>query len=79
MGPQNHLSITVCRDAEEATQKGFHYSTSNDYKLIEITQVVVVQDGTLSGGATVDLILTDESGQKFVVMLTGALLKSIPC
>ena len=58
MGPQLHLSVTVCNDADEA---------------------VVVRKGTVGGNSTVDLVLKDESGQKFVVMLTGALVKSIPC
>lgn len=29
--------------------------------------------------ATVDFLLEDESGQRFVFMVTGNLLKSIPC
>lgn len=79
MGPQNHLNVSVCKDADEANEKGFNYAAQGGYKPIEITQVVVVREGTVSGASTVDLVLVDQSGQKFVVMVTGALLKSIPC
>jgi hypothetical protein len=48
-------------------------------KPIEINQVVVVRNGTQSGRPTVDIVLQDETGQRFVCMVTGALLKSIPC
>ena len=80
MGPQNHLTVTVVQDAQEAIEKGFNYAAKSDeYKPIEITKVVVVRDGTMERNPTVDLVLTDEAGQKYVVMVTGALLKSIPC
>ena len=32
-----------------------------------------------SGKPTVDFLLEDDTGQRFVFMVTGALLKSIPC
>ena len=80
MGPQLHLSIAVCDDAADAIDKGFNYAAYGDeYKPIEITKAVVVRNGTESGKPSVDFILTDQAGQKYVVMLTGALIKSIPC
>ena len=80
MGPQNHLSIVVCQDAGDAITKGFDYSAQGDtFKPIEIEQAVVVRNGTQQGNSTVDLVLRDQAGQKYVVMLTGALVKSIPC
>ena len=80
MGPQNHLAITVCNDADDAIAKGFDYASKGDeFKPIEISQVVVVRNGTVGGNSTVDLVLKDQTGQKYVVMLTGALVKSIPC
>lgn len=75
---QNTLSIAVAKNAADAIAQGFNYKEP-EYKSIEIEKVVVVEDGTMSGRSTVDLILKDESGQKYVVMLTGRLLKSIPC
>ena len=80
MGPQNNLAIVVCQDAADAIAKGYDYaSKGREYKPIEISQAVVVRNGTESGKPTVDFVLTDETGQKYVVMLTGALVNSIPC
>ncbi len=74
----NHLSVTVCDDAADAIAKGFDHN-KNGVKPIEVKNVVVVRDGTQAGNATVDFLLEDESGQRFVFMVTGNLLKSIPC
>ena len=74
----NSLNITLCKDAADATQQGFHYREP-EYKSMKIERVVVVQDGTQSGKSTVDFILVDPAtGQKYVALVTGALLKSIP-
>lgn len=80
MGPQQHLKITVCSDAADAVAQGFNYSAEPErYKPIEIERAVVVQNGTEGGNSTVDFILKDQTGQRFVVMLTGRLLKLLPC
>ncbi len=77
-GVMNHLSVVVCEDSHEAEASGYFYRAP-EVKAIEIEKVVVVKKGTEGGNTTVDLLLVDESGQKYVVMVTGALLKSIPC
>ena len=77
-GIMNHLDIHICKDAEEATQKGHIYS-GGKVKAVEIDKVVVVRNGTQEGNSTVDLVLKDQQGNKYVVMMTGRLLKSIPC
>jgi hypothetical protein len=80
MGPQNHLPIVICQDAGDAIAQGYDYASKGDeYKPIEISKAVVVRNGTESGKPTVDFVLTDETGQKYVVMLTGAPVKAIPC
>lgn len=79
---QQSLKIIVCKDADDAIQQGHFYNYTDrggDYKPIQVNRVVVVQNGTTAGNSTVDFVLEDETGQKYVVMLTGALLKSIPC
>lgn len=76
-GVQHHLPFEVCRNAKEATQRG-HFYRPPVFKPIQITNVVIVQDGTEAGKPTVDIVLQDESGQKYVVMITAALLKSLP-
>ena len=77
-GVMNHLNIHICANADDAVEKGHTYSPS-EYKTVEIDKVVVVRNWTEGGNSTVDLILKDQHGNKFVVMVTGNLLKSIPC
>lgn len=74
------LSITICDDAADAIAKGFNWNAARPpVKPIEVKQVIVVRRGTESGNPTVDFLLEDETGQRFVFMVTGNLLKSIPC
>lgn len=76
----NHLSIAICEDAADAIARGFDWKAATPaVKPIEVKQVVVVRNGTVTGNATVDFVLEDETGQRFVFMITGNLLKSIPC
>lgn len=77
-GIMNHLDIQVCKDGEQASEMGYNYS-SEEYTAVEILKAVVVREGTESGNSTVDLILHDAHGNKYVCMITGKLLKSIPC
>jgi len=78
-----HLAVTVCADADDAIAQGFNYSArpagAPRILPIEVKKVVVVRNGTQAGNATVDFLLEDDTGQQFVFMVTGALLKSIPC
>lgn len=74
----NHLKINICEDAKDAIEKGFDYN-KGDTKPIKIKNVVIVKNGTVGENTTVDFVLEDENGQQFVFMLTGNLLKSIPC
>jgi len=78
-GLMNSLNIHLCTDAADAVKKGHVYPQSEGYKAVEITKVVVVREGTVEGNSTVDLVLHDQEGNKFMVMITGNLLKSIPC
>ena len=75
-GVMNHLDIVVCKDADDAISKGYVYRAP--IKGAEIEKVVVVQEGTEGGNSTVDLLIRDEEGNQFVIMLTGRLVKSIP-
>lgn len=75
----NHLDVTICADADDAKAQGFDYAAAGTFKPIEVEKVVVVRNGTQAGNATVDFVLKDDSGQRFVFMVTGRLLKSIPC
>lgn len=76
----NHLAVAICDDASEAIARGFNWAEARPrVKPIKVKEVVVVRKGTVEGNATVDFVLQDETGQRFVFMLTGNLLKSIPC
>lgn len=75
-----HLNVTVCDGADDAIARGYDYTAqATPPKPIEVKEVVVVRGGMKSGAATVDFVLQDESGQRFVFVVTGNLLKSIPC
>lgn len=78
--PQNTLAVVVCSDARDAAMKGFDWAAAPDiYSAATIEQVVVVRKGTESGKPTVDLLIRTNDGKQHVVMLTGALIKMIPC
>lgn len=77
-GIMNALTLIVCEDADEAIAKGFDYNTRNT-KPVEITEVVVVNKGTEEGNPTVDFVMRDQEGNEYVVMVTGRLIKMIPC
>lgn len=48
-----------------------------DYKGANLTTAVVVGRGTVEGAPTVDFIFEDESGQKYIAMLTGTLVEGL--
>jgi len=77
MGLTRAITITIYKDSQEAADEGCVYSESN-FKSVVLKQVVVVKKGTEAGNSTVDLILEDEEGNKYVTLVTSRILKSIP-
>lgn len=77
LGIVQHVSMVKCDSPDEAIQQGYVYRKDNGYNPIHIDQAVVVKGGMQSGAATVDFVLHDEAGQKYVVMITANLLKAI--
>lgn len=78
-GVMQHLDIVVCPTSDEAHARGFH--KDGLYKgatPVAIEHVVIVKAGTQGGNPTVDLMLKDPQGNTYVVMVTGALLRSLP-
>jgi len=73
-----HLSITVCDGAADAIAKGFNWADDASVHPIEVERVIVVRGGMESGRASVDFVLRDGTGKRFVFMVTRALLQSIP-
>ena len=76
-GITTQFQVHIAKNAGEAVEKGFTYH--DGYTPLEIKEVVVVQDGTIAGFSTVDLVMVDKDGNKFATCLTGGLLKAIPC
>lgn len=73
-----HLAVTVCKDADDAIAQGFDWKSATPaVKPIELKKAVLVRNGTQGGNATVDFLVEDETGQRFVFMITSALLKTI--
>lgn len=78
-GVMQHLNVVLCPDAQHAIDLG--YNPTEEYRHaqpVEIEKVVIVKDGTTAGNPTVDLVLRDQAGNRFVVMVTGRLLKALP-
>ena len=71
------ITIDVCKDASDAVRKGYFYRPPI-FKPIQVEKVVIVRNGMQSGKSSVDFVLQDETGQKYVFMITAALLKSLP-
>ena len=74
-----NVKVTVCADASDAIKSGYDYRAKDDeYKALELKEIVIVRDGTVAGRPTADFIVQDETGQKFVFMITGGLLRALP-
>ena len=68
----NHLSILLADSVEKAP----NYEKP-EYLAANLTTAQVVGNGTVNGNPTVDLIFEDESGQKYVAMITGGLMQNL--
>ena len=70
------LKISIFDYAGEAQSAGYSYTAP--IKAVNLTEAVVVRNGTVNGNPTVDLIFEDSDGNKYVAMITGRLLKALP-
>lgn len=77
VGIMNSLRVSLCKDADDAVAKGFDYKTG-DFTAVNVVQVVVVKNGTEQNNPTVDFVLEDAAGNKYVFMVTARLLKALP-
>lgn len=64
----NSMDVKVCDSVDEAP------TYTEETPLLRIDQAVIVCQGTVTGAPTVDLIMSDHKGNKFVVMATGTIL-----
>jgi hypothetical protein len=72
----NDLAIKI----HESSGDAINYDKENKsedgkWKQLNLKQFHIVKNGTIEGRPTVDLILEDENGQKYVAMITGRLIK----
>lgn len=75
-GIQNHIPLVLCENGQDAESKGHSYREG--FTPLQIERAVVVKDGTESHRSTVDFVMRDDKGNRYIVMLTGALVRSIP-
>lgn len=69
------LSICIAKDAADAVQQGHIYHEG--YIPVKLDHVVLVKDGTVEHNPTVDFVMEDGSGAKYVFMITGALIEML--
>jgi hypothetical protein len=74
-GLTSSLNLHVVDDAHEAIKQGFFYRPPV-YKPLRIDKIVIVRNGTVNNNATVDIVLEDENGQKFITLVSMSLLKT---
>lgn len=68
----NDLKILLADSPDEAPKYN-----KPEYLLANLTTAQIVGRGTVRGNPTVDFIFEDENGQKYVAMLTGALIENL--
>jgi hypothetical protein len=68
----NDLSIEICKSVDEAP----NYEKP-EYRAANLQVARIVAGGTQLGNPTVDLIFSDENGQKYIAMMTGHLLEQL--
>lgn len=72
----HNLNVKVVQGAQEAIEKGYVYREP-EYQPIRVDEVVVVKEGMESGKSSIDFVLTNAKGEKFVFILTENLLRSV--
>ena len=72
----NAITINIFENAEQAIAGGFTYHNA-PYKVCQISKMVIVLNGTVDGNSTVDIILEDDNGNKFVAVTTANLLTGV--
>lgn len=68
----NAVTINVAESVDTAPKYEWR-----DFKGVTITNCVIVPRGTEQGKPTIDLVMHDDSGNRYVSMMTGSMLESI--
>lgn len=67
------LRLKICDQPHEAP----NYTLEENVKGCEFTDAVIVKNGTVNGKPTVDIVLVDKDGNKFVAMTSGEIIKML--
>lgn len=70
------VNIQICGSVQDAIDRGYSYKAP-EFRQIELTTAVIVRKGMQSGASSIDLVFTDEKGQKYVALTTENILKSL--
>lgn len=70
----NTLEIIICDNPKEAPN---YNEDGKGFKPVNLLKAIIVRNGTAGGNSTVDLQFENEKGERFITMLTGALLKQV--
>ncbi len=70
----NSLKINICNSIEEAPN---YNKDGKGFKAASLVKAIIVRNGTKDENDTVDLQFKDESGQKYICMTTGKILKML--
>ena len=67
----NTVSIEIVDSPDQAPKY------EKDFTLLKMQKCIVVGKGTVNGNPTIDIQLTDENGNKFLIMATGGIIEMI--
>lgn len=68
----NQLVIKNAASPDEAPKY-----TSPEFKAADIDHVLIVRKGTVGNKSTIDIVFVDEQGQKYITMITAALIQTL--
>ena len=67
----NNIEIQIVKGVNDAVRY------NKPWKALRIVRCVIVPQGTVGNLPTVDIQLSDEGGNKFIVLATGAILEAL--
>lgn len=70
----NSLNIKIVKSPDEAPN---YKELEEKHSPLSLDEVVVVRKGTVKKKSTVDIVLIDENGNKFITMTTGKIITAL--
>jgi len=75
MNPNEMITTSIAMQSVDSPDDAPNYD--DDWKLLRATKCIIVGKGTVRGEPTVDLQLTDDDGNQYLVMATGRIIEMI--